>query len=270
MTSQKHTKLNMLIKNWPKGTIATQNWLDTQDISRQLTDAYCQTGWLERVGYGAYIQAGDIVDWYGGLFTLQQYLGLQIHAAAVTALGILGLGHYVPMNDKSPIWLFIQSHKKKDLPKWFFQYISKQSTIEIIESNLFNKQPLLGLIDQQHGAFNITISSAERAIMEIVSKTPLKFTFEYTYLHMENLRTLRPSLVQELLENCSSIKTKRLFLYLAETQNHEWFKRLDLNRIDLGNGARKIGNGGKYIAKYKLSIPVMSDQEGFKSEDIDV
>jgi hypothetical protein len=39
---------------------------------------------------------------------------------------------------------------------------------------------------------------------------------------MEGLNTLRPDLVQELLEKCSSVKVKRLFMHLAEQFQHPW------------------------------------------------
>lgn len=42
---------------------------------------------------------------------------------------------------------------------------------------------------------------------------------------MENLNNLRPASVQELLEQCRSVRVKRLFLYLAEA-GHGWFRHL--------------------------------------------
>ena len=69
------------------------------------------------------------------------------------------------------------------------------------------------------------------------------------------LTTLRPKLVQQLLEECSSIKAKRLFLYMAEKSDHQWFKHLDMSRIDLGKGDRLITENGRYIGKYGITIP---------------
>ncbi len=37
---------------------------------------------------------------------------------------------------------------------------------------------------------------------------------------MEGLTTLRPRLIQSLLEQCRSVKVKRLFTVLAEACNH--------------------------------------------------
>jgi len=49
--------------------------------------------------------------------------------------------------------------------------------------------------------------------------------------------------------------TEPLFLFLADFCNLPCFKQLDLKKINLGKGKRCIGTGGRYIAKYLISIP---------------
>ncbi|MEI7748732.1 MAG: type IV toxin-antitoxin system AbiEi family antitoxin domain-containing protein, partial [Chlorobiaceae bacterium] len=75
------------------------------------------------------------------------------------------------------------------------------------------------------------------------------------YQIMEGLTTLRPQIVKDLLEQCRSIKVKRLFLYMAEKAGHEWYNRLDYAKLDLGKGARSIVKGGVYVEKYALNLP---------------
>ena len=72
---------------------------------------------------------------------------------------------------------------------------------------------------------------------------------------MEGSTNLRPKVVQSLLENCNSIKVKKLFLYLAEKCNLPWLTKLDLDQINLGGGKRKIGEGGVFDSKYMISVP---------------
>jgi len=72
---------------------------------------------------------------------------------------------------------------------------------------------------------------------------------------MEGLATLRPKLVQTLLEHCASIKAKRLFLWAAETVGHSWFAQLDLSKIELGAGNRQLYKGGKMNSKYLITVP---------------
>jgi hypothetical protein len=72
---------------------------------------------------------------------------------------------------------------------------------------------------------------------------------------MEGLNNLPPKQVQALLEDCQSVKVKRLFLYMAEKANHSWFKQLDLSKLDLGSGKRSIVKSGVLIDKYGITVP---------------
>ena len=72
---------------------------------------------------------------------------------------------------------------------------------------------------------------------------------------MEGLTNLRPKLVQQLLQACKSVKTKRLFLYLAERANHQWLSFVETSKLDLGKGDRSLAKGGVYVAKYHLVVP---------------
>ena len=71
---------------------------------------------------------------------------------------------------------------------------------------------------------------------------------------LELLTVIKPELMRELLECCSSIKVKRLFLYMAERLDFPWFKRIGISKIDLGSGVREISKGGSYDKKYHIVI----------------
>ena len=85
---------------------------------------------------------------------------------------------------------------------------------------------------------------------------------------MEMLYRLRLNIVQQLLDSCSSIKVKRLFLYLSEKCDHPYFHELDLTSIDLGSGKVVIAPGGKYHAKWKISLPNINEHSEL-DEDTD-
>lgn len=61
--------------------------------------------------------------------------------------------------------------------------------------------------------------------------------------------------MQSILENCNSIKVKRLFLFMADKAGLPVMKHLDLARIDLGTGNRAIVREGAYNATYQLVLP---------------
>lgn len=257
MNSQKDRKLNHLLRSFPKGVIITQAWLENAGIYRQLADRYCRSQWLKRVGYGAYTFVDDTVNWSGAVHALQQQLGYQIYIGAKTALELQGHTHYVPLGKSQVIWLFKLSNETRKLPKWFQTNFMHENTIHYLSQNLFNpRQESIGLTTMSIQGVNLSISSPERAIIECMDFLPRHFAFEDIQLLMQSMTTLRPQLLQSLLENCQSIKAKRLFLLFADHEKHSWFNQINLRTISLGQGKRMIGQGGYYYPKYQLSVPI--------------
>jgi hypothetical protein len=91
--------------------------------------------------------------------------------------------------------------------------------------------------------------------MECLHLSPKYYDLTDLYYVMEMLNTLRPNVVQALLEQNISVKIKRLFLYMAEKAGHDWFKTLDLSQISLGSGKRLIAKNGLYNNKYQITVP---------------
>ncbi len=249
------TKISQLLKRWPKGTVAVQPWLNSQEVFRQLAVRYVQGKWLTKIGKGAYIKEGDIVDWTGGVFSLQSQLGFKVHVAGLTALELLGYGHFVPMGEGNPKWLSKHRSDKRPIPVWFRDYFKKDN-VTCIEQGLFASAWDKALVEHAVSDYKIMVASPERAILEYLHFDSQGASVAHGLLLMENLTTLRPKVIQELLESCQSVKVKRLFLVLAEHVNHPWVKRLNVEKIDLGKGKRVVGKGGYYNPKYQLSLPV--------------
>ena len=91
--------------------------------------------------------------------------------------------------------------------------------------------------------------------MECLYLVPNDQEFIECYELMESMNNVHPQKVQALLDHCQSIKVRRLFLYLAEKAEHEWFYHLDFPRVDLGSGKRQIVAGGVLDEKYKITVP---------------
>ena len=111
----------------------------------------------------------------------------------------------------------------------------------------------LGITDVRD-VFSVKVSTPERAILEMLYLTPNTISLKETYQTLELLVNLRPKLMQELLENCSSVKVKRLFLYMAEKINHSWFSVIQTDKINIGSGKRIITKNGKLDTKYNIVI----------------
>ncbi|WP_255265463.1 type IV toxin-antitoxin system AbiEi family antitoxin domain-containing protein, partial [Sphingobium chlorophenolicum] len=114
----------------------------------------------------------------------------------------------------------------------------------------------LGVIEQTTPeGFALRTSTAERAALELLHLAPKIFGLVEAGLIMESMTLIRPKLMQSLLEQCASIKARRLFLYLAERADLPVIRHLDLDRIDLGVGDRSLVPNGRYVAKYQLLLP---------------
>lgn len=250
--TQHQGKLSELLGKWPKGAVAVQGWLDTQGISRQLTDRYCRFHWMSRIGRGAYARLNESVEWTGGLYAIQQQLGLPIHAGGKTALELQGYAHYIPMRKGGTQWLFGPPRVKP--PAWFLKR-DWEDRPRYVATNLFQTSPELGLTKKQLDNYSIRLSAPERAMLELLDQLPKSQSFEEAHQLMEGLATLRPELVQQLLENCRSIKAKRLFLLLAEICGHQWLSEVNLQKVDLGKGKRLLVKGGHFDQKFQISTP---------------
>lgn len=251
MSGHNRRKLNYLLKAWPKGTVAVSSWLKEQGVYRQLSEIYEKSSWIESIGHGAFKHADDHVDWSGGVYALQEQLNLNVHVGSRTALRLHGHTHFVPLSEDYPVFLF---GLIRFLPVWFRQYKWKQ-LVKYFHTNSFPYKENVGLTKKEMKTYSITLSSRELAIMEALYLIDKSETYEHASYLMEGLKTLRPAVVQELLEKTSSIKVKRLFMHLAERFNHSWLKYIKVENIDFGKGKRVIGKGGSFDSKYNISVP---------------
>jgi len=77
-------KINQLIKEWPKGTVMTLDYLKRNGIDRNLIRRYRKSGWIDSIGRAAYKLAGDNLELAGGLYAIQNQLKQKIHIGART------------------------------------------------------------------------------------------------------------------------------------------------------------------------------------------
>lgn len=249
MSTTKVSKLNRLLGMQPLGVVLCSAWLAEQGYSLDLQKRYKRSKWFDSIGTGAMIRHSDQVDYLGGIYALQTQLGLAVHPAGKTALSLQGKAHYLELSSKT-VQLF--GGKEDNLPLWF----KKRDWGVSVSCKLTSFLPSdLGLIEKQHKGFQIKISSAARAVMECLYLAPKYQPLLEVYELMEGLSNLRPTKVQLLLESCTSVKVKRLFLYLADRVGHEWLGYVNLDKVDLGAGKRAIVHDGVYISKYQITVP---------------
>lgn len=249
MTTVNRTKINKLLQEQPLGVVLISSWLAKQGYSIDLQKHYRKTNWLQSIGKGAHIRANDKVGYDGAIYALQNQAQLTIHPGGRTALSLLGKAHYLEFSANKVV-LFGGSGEK--LPAWFKKY-SWGVKVEYYETSFLLQD--LGLTEIEVKNFSIKVSGAARALMECLYLAPQKQDLVECFELMEGLNNLPPKQVQTLLENCQSVKVKRLFLYMAEKAKHSWFTYLDVSKIDLGKGKRSIVKNGVFVGKYEITVP---------------
>ena len=244
-------KINQLMQEWLKGTIKLSTELNQKGYKKDLLKKYVKSGWIESLGYGAFKLAGDNVEWFGAINALQEQKNLSLHPGGKTALTIKGYAHYLSKT-LTRIQLFGTSIE--NLPKWFVKQQWNVS-VKYIQTKLFGDDTRKYLSNTEIKNVKIKISSPEMAAMEMLHLVPKDQSFDEAAKIMEGLTTLRPGLVQELLEKCNSYKVKRLFLFMAEKSQHAWLKDLALDEINLGSGKRSVVQNGVLDKKYQITVP---------------
>lgn len=247
MKTHNSTNIKELLKNHPHNSVVTATAMLRLGLTREQIRSFASSGWLHRIGNGAYSILDEKVSLDGALYALQAELGLSVHQGGYSALNEkYGKMHNVPYERK--IELF--AYRGEKMPIWFLKQFGTQFKI----TNTAFLSADIGMTESDSGGFTIQIPTVERAMLEMLYSTPRIHTVNEAFQVMEFLTSIKPLLVQQLLENCTLVKVKRLFLYMAELAGHAWFKRLDLSLIDLGAGVREIVRGGTFDRKYNIII----------------
>lgn len=244
------TKIKQILDTYGTDGLLFSNWMNQQGLDSKEQHSYLKSGWLERISRGVYKIAGSSPTLFAAVSCYNTQLDKQCTIGARTALEIRGLSHYVPMG-KPVAFLFTDNSQK--LPEWLINGDWDMSVV--YQTTSFVGNDLLGVETMTIEGRPLLVSSVERAIMEWLNMSDVADSILDIYYVMEMLTTLRPWLVQQLLERCTSVKVKRLFMYMAEKAHHQWINALQTEKIDFGSGRRMISPTGKYIRKYNMTIP---------------
>lgn len=250
-------KLNQLLHAIPHGAVVTTAWLGVRGVSTDQARKLTRSGWLRRVGHGAYCRAGDSLTWESAVFALQaspEGAAIPIWPGGQTALSLQGFGHYVPMGSTT---LHVFGDAKARLPRWFCLADWTTAT-ELHTPTALPAQLPDSFADYAppSKAFTLRISTPERAVLEWITVTPDEMLFGSALVDtFSGLNTLRPRRLQAFLEACRSVRTKRAFLILARHTGHAWYGRLDPMRLELGQGKRQLYPGGRLDREYQVTVP---------------
>jgi hypothetical protein len=276
MSEQKARKLNQLQRLLPEGLLVDAGWLEGRGYSSPLRSKYLRQGWLEQPARGTYRRPGGRLQWQHVVISLQTLLEFPVFVGGRTALELHGYSHYVSVGDMRELHVYGDA----PLPGWVNKLSVDTKFIFHNAKRLFREEPIpRGLtnaswnLDEQtftsrdpiHGGLTkvtwgqwdwpLALSTPERAILELLDELPENETFHQADKLIEGLHTLSPRRMQKLLEDCRSVKVKRLFLWFAQRHGFRWKSQIREDRVDLGKGKRMLVRGGKLDSRYLITVP---------------
>ena len=242
-------KIQHILENTPRDSVLFSSWLSSQGLDARGQFAYMKSGWLDRMSKGVYRIHGTEPSLLAAVSSYNTQLGRRCVVGAYTALELRGYSHYLSMG-KPTAYLFTDKNNK--LPQWLVK--ANWTMMVRYMTTSFLGDELIGVETMSVEQHDLLVSSPERAFLECLNLPDASSFLLDLYYIMEGLTTLRPELLQVLLEVCSSHKVKRLFLYMAEKANHPWLKALKKENMDIGTSRLMITPTGKYIKKYNMTI----------------
>lgn len=210
--------------------------LEQQGISAKQASALVRSGWLQRLGRGAYRLPGDQLDLHACLaFLAQRVPGL--HVAGKTALAWRRVRHNLAFRETVILW----GNAPARLPAWFTtQFEARYRVAHIFDASL---PAGLGLAPLPAGRPDLLVSTPERALLELLSEVGSFESLEEARHLVEGTRHLREDVLDHCLAHLTRIKVARLAYQLARELDLPWQPLALHHSQRLGGGQRWVSVG---------------------------
>ncbi|MCK1712930.1 MULTISPECIES: type IV toxin-antitoxin system AbiEi family antitoxin domain-containing protein [unclassified Bradyrhizobium] len=275
MTKPSGGKLNCLEHTLPEGLLVDAGWMTKHGYSTGLRSQYVSAGWLVQPTRGTFKRPLGTLTWQKAVISLQTLLECPLIVGGRTALELQGFSHYLRASGPTVVYLYGPDAP----PGWLFKLPLKEHFTFRKSTTLFKADPVTKVqelrlecpeqyrrtrrripgrpiqADMGQGEWPLTISSPERALLELLDELPHSESFHQVDMLVEGLRNLSPRKLQKLLDDCRSVKVKRLFFWFADRHDHSWLKQIDRDKVDLGKGKRMLAKGGRLDPKYLITVP---------------
>ena len=220
----------------PRGAPLGIELLGAHGITTNRASALARSGWLMRLGRGAYGLPGDTLQRDACLaFLARQVPGL--HVAGKTALAWRGVLHNLTYRETVVLW----GEQPARLPSWLDRVVHVRYRVaHIFDTDLPTG---LGLAPLAGGHPDLLVSAPERALLELLSETGSFEGLEEVRQLVESTRNLRLPLLDELLGHLIRIKVARLAARLASELELPWADLAQHHSRRLGGGRRWVSVG---------------------------
>ncbi len=264
------SKINRLQHELPEGLLVDAAWMEAHGYSSSLRSQYVKAGWLDQPARRVYRRNRQPLTWQQVVMSLQGVLDYPLIVGGRTGLELQGYAHYLSHEVKEvhlygpmrpPTWVgdlplgtkFHWHNSQRLFPN---DPVPERDVHRLVPGLTASSLPASHFVSpNQFTSLPLSASTKERAILEMLDELPDRESFHQVDALMEGLSDLSPRRLQTLLENCASVKVKRLFLFFAERHHHAWFAKLDASRVDIGAGKRVLARGGKLDPHYLITVP---------------
>lgn len=210
-------------------------------ISADLVVYYVKAGWLKRLANGVYAKPNATLELNECLNFLQQKIK-GFHVGGKSALEFYGFRHYITQHPKTRLYTW----DTVKLPDWFLA----EFNAEVRRKRLFEEKPsaMLNVSHFNDNDAQPMVSEPERALLEMLSDIPVDQTISEAEELMEGAHSLRPEVMCNLLHNCKSVKTVRLFLKLASSLSLPVYDDIKSEKFPVGSDSNWVyKNDGKIM-----------------------
>ncbi|MFK8013797.1 MAG: type IV toxin-antitoxin system AbiEi family antitoxin domain-containing protein [Marinicellaceae bacterium] len=243
---------NKLDRILPLGLVATRGYMLAQGMDRHGFDNAVKSGKLKAICRGVYVRDGLSLSWQGVMSSLNLlYESQSVYLGGLSALEQSGFNHYLKRNPTIHVYAAINK------PKWLDYLELNVDFVWHSTTRLWNEISTNDFI-QIKWREDVPVymqASVEHACLELLADVPNDLSFEHADSLFQGLSTLSPRKLKIVLNQCKSVKAKRLFFWFAKRHGFAWNRHLNVTDYDLGKGKRMIDKNGVLDKGLLITVP---------------
>ena len=224
-------------------------------VSATRASVWARAGWLEHLGRGAYLLAGDTLSREGALAHLCARLP-GLHVGGRTALAWRGTRQYLAFRETLELW----GDRSGPLPAWFTgRFAARYQATRLFDDRLpagFGVQPL------PDGDPRVMVSVPERAVLELLSDLGKTLPLAGARDTLDGIQGLRRDVLGTLLAHTTRVKVARAAALFAIELGLPWADLAIAHSERVGGGRRwvAVGRNGERITLKR--VPVTRRRDG--------
>lgn len=215
MLNEQRFSFKNLLAEIPKDGPVDLGWLRARGVRDSYAAKLAKSGYLEKLGAGAYCLKGVKLEQDASLAWLQHRFP-DMHVASKSALALRGIRQNIARTEQ----LILLSVSQFKVPVWFLErFPVRNHAVRIFENQLGVN---VGISSVPGKPAAVRVSEPERALLELFSEVGTWVSYDDARNLTENARNLRLDVLEHLLAHCTRIKIVRLAHKLTQELGLPW------------------------------------------------